>query len=179
MLALAQLVAPTALFSRPFSELFALLELQKGVLSDEMLCQTLGAGAGQAGAIFDGAGALQRREAVGCCCAGWARDVCNSCNGARGMFAGDPHPWVTFSLLAAAAAKLLPSCLTLCDPIDGSPILQKHQAWISLAIHWLRFHTPNTEHRFSPWSGKIPHAEQPKEKKQVKLLGSVPGELDS
>ena len=23
--------------------------------------------------------------------------------------------------LAAAAAKLLPSCLTLCDPIDGSP----------------------------------------------------------
>ena len=26
-----------------------------------------------------------------------------------------------YSLAAAAAAKLLQSCLTLCDPIDGSP----------------------------------------------------------
>ena len=27
----------------------------------------------------------------------------------------------TCSIAAAAAAKLLQSCLTLCDPIDGSP----------------------------------------------------------
>ena len=36
------------------------------------------------------------------------------------------NPWVMpfllgLSLLAAAAAKSLQSCLTLCDPIDGSP----------------------------------------------------------
>ena len=29
--------------------------------------------------------------------------------------------WVLWVLLAAAAAKSLQSCLTLCDPIDGSP----------------------------------------------------------
>ena len=29
--------------------------------------------------------------------------------------------WLTFSPFAAAAAKSLQSCLTLCDPIDGSP----------------------------------------------------------
>ena len=28
---------------------------------------------------------------------------------------------VTITLYAAAAAKLLQSCQTLCDPIDGSP----------------------------------------------------------
>ena len=26
-----------------------------------------------------------------------------------------------YDLFSTAAAKLLPSCLTLCDPIDGSP----------------------------------------------------------
>ena len=43
---------------------------------------------------------------------------------------------------AAAAAKLLQSCLTLCDPIDGSPpsspvpgILQaRTQEWVSIAF---------------------------------------------
>ena len=30
-------------------------------------------------------------------------------------------PALIFSLAAAAAAKSLQSCLTLCDPIDGSP----------------------------------------------------------
>ena len=30
------------------------------------------------------------------------------------------HPWL-LPTAAAAAAKLLPWCLTLCDPIDGSP----------------------------------------------------------
>ena len=29
--------------------------------------------------------------------------------------------FISFTLSAAAAAKLLQSCLTLCDPIDGSP----------------------------------------------------------
>ena len=29
--------------------------------------------------------------------------------------------WVTPNVAAAAAAKLLQSCSTLCDPIDGSP----------------------------------------------------------
>ena len=36
---------------------------------------------------------------------GWGRECC--------------WPW---TLLAAAAAKSLQSCLTLCDPIDGSPL---------------------------------------------------------
>ena len=31
------------------------------------------------------------------------------------------NPHLTFPALAAAAAKLLQSCLTLCNPIDGSP----------------------------------------------------------
>ena len=30
-------------------------------------------------------------------------------------------PWVTCDNAAAAAAKSLQSCPTLCDPIDGSP----------------------------------------------------------
>ena len=30
-------------------------------------------------------------------------------------------PWAPSSLAAAVAAKSLQSCLTLCDPIDGSP----------------------------------------------------------
>ena len=30
-------------------------------------------------------------------------------------------PWSSFSAAAAAAAKSLQSCPTLCDPIDGSP----------------------------------------------------------
>ena len=29
---------------------------------------------------------------------------------------------MAFNAAAAAAAKLLQSCLTLCDPIDGSPL---------------------------------------------------------
>ena len=29
--------------------------------------------------------------------------------------------WRLYRIAAAAAAKLLQSCLTLCDPIDGSP----------------------------------------------------------
>ena len=29
--------------------------------------------------------------------------------------------WITREVPAAAAAKSLQSCLTLCDPIDGSP----------------------------------------------------------
>ena len=29
--------------------------------------------------------------------------------------------WVTLDVAATAAAKLLQSCSTLCDPIDGSP----------------------------------------------------------
>ena len=40
----------------------------------------------------------------------------------RGGFLCSPHCWITFwSPAAAAAAKSLQSCLTLCDPIDGSP----------------------------------------------------------
>ena len=31
------------------------------------------------------------------------------------------NPTDTFAAVAAAAAKLLQSCPTLCDPIDGSP----------------------------------------------------------
>ena len=34
---------------------------------------------------------------------------------------GQPIPFPSWSHAAAAAAKLLQSCLTLCDPIDGSP----------------------------------------------------------
>ena len=30
--------------------------------------------------------------------------------------------WQTYTAAAAAAAKLLQSCLTLCDPVDGSPL---------------------------------------------------------
>ena len=34
----------------------------------------------------------------------------------------DKHAWRSYEhLTAAAAAKSLQSCLTLCDPIDGSP----------------------------------------------------------
>ena len=44
-------------------------------------------------------------------------------------------------LAAAAAAKLLQSCLTLCDPINGSPpgssvpgILQARQEWVAISF---------------------------------------------
>ena len=32
-----------------------------------------------------------------------------------------------YAAAAAAAAKLLQSCPTLCDPIDGSPVLEKEK----------------------------------------------------
>ena len=38
----------------------------------------------------------------------------------RGTFVGKVM-FLLFSMLSAAAAKLLQSCPTLCDPIDGSP----------------------------------------------------------
>ena len=31
------------------------------------------------------------------------------------------HSLTSYKITAAAAAKLIQSCLTLCDPIDGSP----------------------------------------------------------
>jgi len=37
------------------------------------------------------------------------------------MERGIPIPLFTCGILAAAAAKSLQSCPTLCDPIDGSP----------------------------------------------------------
>ena len=38
-----------------------------------------------------------------------------------GMWEGVSKEWDYKYAAAAAAAKLLQSCLTLCDPIDGSP----------------------------------------------------------
>ena len=48
----------------------------------------------------------------------------------------------TGSVAAAAAAKLLQSCLTLCDPIDGSPpgspvpgiIQARTQEWVAISF---------------------------------------------
>ena len=48
-------------------------------------------------------------------------------------------------IAAAAAAKLLQLCLTLCDPIDGSPpdypvpgILQARTlGWVGFSLQWL------------------------------------------
>ena len=47
---------------------------------------------------------------------GWNRE-----EGGRGVQDGGTHvhPWLIH--VAAAAAKSLQSCLTLCDPTDGSP----------------------------------------------------------
>ena len=50
--------------------------------------------------------------------------------------------WLLFIYLAATAAKSLQSCLTLCDPIDGSPpgspirgILQERTLeWVATAF---------------------------------------------
>ena len=51
----------------------------------------------------------------------------------------------SFSKLTAAAAKLLQSCLTLCDPVDGS-----HQAPLSLGFsrqeHWSGLPFPSPMH---------------------------------
>ena len=34
---------------------------------------------------------------------------------------GKPIQWIAAAVAAAAAAKLLQSCPTLCNPVDGSP----------------------------------------------------------
>ena len=39
----------------------------------------------------------------------------------KGMCFQNPFFWTSYRFTAAAAAKLLQSCPTLCDPIDGSP----------------------------------------------------------
>ena len=52
------------------------------------------------------------------------------------------HFICVLTMYAAAAAKLLQSCLTLCDPIDGSPpgspvpgILQARTLeWVAIAV---------------------------------------------
>ena len=53
--------------------------------------------------------------------------------------------WNTFCLYAAAAAKLFQSCLTLCDPIDGSP-----QALLSIGFsreeYWSELPFPSSMH---------------------------------
>ena len=67
----------------------------------------------------------------------------------HGIFQARVLEWgaITFSLLvcAAAAAKSLQSCLTLCDPIDGS-----HQASPSLGFsrqeHWSGLPFPSPMH---------------------------------
>ena len=57
---------------------------------------------------------------------------------------------VCFCVFAAAAAKLLQSCPTLCDPIDGSP-----QAPLSLEFsrqeHWSGLPFPSLMHESEKW----------------------------
>ena len=62
------------------------------------------------------------------------------------LSAGD----LVFRVLAAAAAKLLQSCLTLCDPVGGS-----HQAPPSLGFsrqeHWSGLPFPSPMHESEKW----------------------------
>ena len=59
-------------------------------------------------------------------------------------------PSTELTLAAAAAAKLLQSCPTLCDPIDGSPpgspvpgILQARTLeWVAISFSKKAFHMP-------------------------------------
>ena len=77
-----------------------------------------------------------------CCCCCWKLDLLLQVlgNGAIGIVWGLMLTWLG---VAAAAAKLFQSCLTLCDPIDGSPpgssisgILQARTLeWV--AMSWL------------------------------------------
>ena len=66
--------------------------------------------------------------------------------------------WISLllCLLAAAAAKLLQSCLTLCDPIDGSPpgspvpgILQAR------TLEWVAISLSNAESEKWKWSRSV------------------------
>ena len=60
----------------------------------------------------------------------------------RSLFFSELEPVTFFPAAAAAAAKSLPSCPTLCDPIDGSPlgssvpgILQVRKLeWVAIAF---------------------------------------------
>lgn len=88
-------MAPAALFSRPFSWLAALRELQKGALRDERLCQAVGAGA-ECGVQLHWCRGAAERGTVSCCCAGWAGAGVGVfvivAMGAAGVFAGGLPP---------------------------------------------------------------------------------------
>ena len=77
-------------------------------------------------------------------------------------------PMATFSNEVAAAAKSLQSCLTLCDPIDGSPPGSMSLGF-SRQEHWsgLPFSSPMQESEKRKWSHSVmsysswPHGLQP------------------
>ena len=57
-----------------------------------------------------------------------------------------------FAPVAAAAAKLLQSCLTLCDPIDGSPPGSPSLGF-SRQEHWSELPFPSPMHESEKWKG--------------------------
>ena len=86
---------------------------------------------------------------------------------------------------AAAAAKSLQSCLTLCDPIDGSPpgssvrgILQARTLeWvaISFSIHTLRSRY-KCYHSRGPWASQVVLViKNPPARAGDRDVGSIPG----
>ena len=83
-----------------------------------------------------------------------------------------PNSLLTQSPDAAAAAKSLQSCLTLCDPIDGSP-----QAPSSLGLsrqeHWsgLPFSSPKHESEKWKWSRSVvSDSSRPRGLQPIRLL---------
>ena len=62
----------------------------------------------------------------------------------NGLFASNS---IFFTITPAAAAKLLQSCLTLCDPVDGSLSYQAPCPWDSTCQeYWSGFPFPSPVH---------------------------------
>ena len=58
--------------------------------------------------------------------------------------------WPPYMSAAAAAAKSLQSCLTLCDPIDGSPLAPLSLGF-SRQEHWSGLPFPSPMHESEKW----------------------------
>ena len=79
----------------------------------------------------------------------------------------DPTCW-NWKSSAAAAAKWLQSCLTLCDPIDGSPPTPPSLG-LSRQEHWSGLPFPSPMHETEKWKWSLsvvsdswrPHGPQP------------------
>ena len=90
------------------------------------------------------------------------------------------HNLATVTTAAAAAAKSLQSCLTLCDPIDGSPpgssipgILQARiLEWVAISFSNACSYNSNKDLLCPIWATNIPHSCTPT--LAVTLLSSFP-----